>query len=177
MEEEWRPVVGFEGLYEVSNFGLVKTLHRKERILKSSIPKKGKYASVFLCKNGKIYPMPVHRVVAIAFIPNPENKPVVDHIDTDITNNRVDNLRWATVQENCMNPITRINNSRSKMGHPYHGVVLSAESRKKISDALRGKKLSEEHKQKLREAHLGKGHPNPFKNMHWKVEGGKRVWY
>ena len=109
MKEIWKNVEGFEGLYEVSNLGRVKALdryvvnngglqHKKERILKQRI-NKNKHCTVVLCKDGKTYPRLVHRLVAIAFIPNPDNKPIIDHIDTDPTNNRVDNLRWVTQQE------------------------------------------------------------------------------
>lgn len=163
MCEVWKAIDGFEGLYEVSNKGRVKALERTiinngglqrrhEKILKINYSG-NRHGLVVLCKNSKTYSRLVHRLVAIAFIPNPENKPVVDHIDTDTHNNCVENLRWVTVQENCMNPITRINNSKSKMGHPFRGRELTNEERAKISDKLRGRKLSEEHKKKLSEAH------------------------
>lgn len=163
MREVWKAVEGFCGLYEVSNEGRVKALERlvmnngglqrkHERILKINY-RNNNHGMVVLCKDGKTYPRLVHRLVASAFIPNPDNKPVVDHIDTDVHNNRVENLRWVTVQENCLNPRTRIKNSKAKMGHPYRGRKLTDEERAKISDALRGRKLSEEHRRKLSEAH------------------------
>lgn len=163
MCEVWKAIDGFCGLYEVSNKGRVKALERTvmnngglqrkhERILKINYSN-NRHGLVVLCKEGKTYPRLIHRLVAIAFIPNPDNKPVVDHIDTDTHNNCVENLRWATVQENCMNPITRVNNSKSKMGHPFRGRKLTSEERARISDKMRGRKLSEEHKKKLSEAH------------------------
>jgi hypothetical protein len=163
MCEIWKPIDGFFGMYEVSNKGRVKALERTvmnngglqrkhERILRINYSG-NRRGMVVLCKNGKTYPRLVHRLVATAFIPNPDNKPVVDHIDTNVYNNHVENLRWATVQENCLNPLTRINNSKSKMGHPFRGRKLTDEERAKISDALRGKKLSEEHRRKLSEGH------------------------
>ena len=138
----------------------------------------------------------VHRLVAEMFIPNPENKPVVDHIDTNPSNNRVDNLRWVTTQENCMNPLSRKKNSESKKGHPYYGRPLTAEEREKIRQANLGRKasaetrknLSESHKnsekarraavenlKKARQANIGK--PGANKGKTWKCENGKRVWY
>ena len=216
MKELWKEIEGFEGLYEVSNMGRVKALdryvmnngglqHKAERILRQNI-QKGGHCMVVLCKDGKTYPKLVHRLVAIAFIPNPQNKPVVDHIDTDPTNNKVENLRWATVKENANNPLSRVNNSKSKKGHPYYGRPLTKEERRKISDAHKGKKLTEEHKKALSNAHKGKkasekhreavsrakkGHDvsaetrdkirEKLKGVHkgksWRIEGGKRVWY
>ena len=104
MEKEfWRDVVGYEGLYQISNWGRVKSLERidcrgqllKERILK---PWKCRgYLRVDLCKNGKGKSHLVHRLVAQAFIPNddPERKTQVNHINEDKTDNRVKNLEWC----------------------------------------------------------------------------------
>lgn len=191
-DEIWKPIEGFEGLYEVSNFGRVKSLERnvragrnyglktlKERILIPHTQKTGRLL-VVLCKDGKIYARTIHRLVAIAFIQNPENKPVVDHIDTNPANNRVDNLRWCTQKENCNNEISRKHNSESKKGHPCYYKGHSEETRRKISESHKGKRLSEEHKRSLSESHKGifLGKPNELlKGKHWKVEGGKRVWY
>ena len=113
MQEEWRPVrvrgVDFTGYYEVSNLGRIKKLpttsldgrcHLKERIMKPTLDKKG-YLTVNLLKDGKRYTRVfVHRIVAEAFIPNPENLPIVNHKDFDILNCRVDNLEWTTMQGN-----------------------------------------------------------------------------
>lgn len=185
--EEWLPIIGFEGLYEVSSFGNVKALERQvmnnggiqrrhECILKTT--KKNGYLLVVLCKNGRTYPRLVHRLVAGAFLDNPENKPVVDHIDTDPSNNHVDNLRWATVSENCLNPLTRTHNSVSKMGHKGYLKAHSEETKRNISEMNKGRKLSEEHKRKISEAHLGKkGGSNSLRGRHWKIEEGKRIWY
>lgn len=189
MTEEWKDIKDFEGFYTVSNLGNIKSLdkyiyyngckrHSSERILKPYKNRKG-YLTVVLCKYGKTYPKLVHRLVAEAFIPNLDNKPVVDHIDTNTENNVVDNLRWVTMQENCLNPLTRIHNSESKKGHKCHLKQHSEETKRKLSEIKKGKKLSEEHKKKLSESHKGlrKGMSNSLKGRKWKVEGGKRVWY
>ena len=107
MEEIWKPIMGYEGLYEVSNLGRVKRLKKdKEFILKPIINKFG-YLHVSLSKNNIVKNYRIHRLVAETFIPNPDNKPDVDHINTIRTDNRVENLRWVTKQENQNNELTR----------------------------------------------------------------------
>ncbi len=122
INEIWKPVVGFEGLYEVSSYGRVRTVPHytmrgksehaevKERVLKFFLSKKGYYC-IKLRKDGIAIHKRVHRLVAEAFIPNPENKPQIDHIDTDKLNNVVSNLRWATPSENKNNDLTRAHHS------------------------------------------------------------------
>lgn len=103
--EVFRPIKGYEGLYEISNFGRVKSLPKvigkrmkTESFLTMRISTQG-YAMVSLCKNSRIFNASVHRLVAEAFIPNPENKPTVNHIDGNPLNNDISNLEWATMHE------------------------------------------------------------------------------
>ena len=130
--EEWRDIKGFEGFYQVSNEGRVKSLDRyvdnfwgtkqfvRERILKGTTDKDG-YLMVYLCKDGKSKNRKVHRLVAEAFIPNTENGTSIDHINTLKDDNRVENLRWCTPKENSNNPLTRkkMSESQKKIAHSW----------------------------------------------------------
>lgn len=97
--EIWKDIEGYEGLYQVSNLGRV-TRVTTNRILKSSKHVSG-YLMVNLSKNSVTSHQRIHRLVAQAFIPNPENKPDINHVDEDKTNNNVNNLEWSTRKENC----------------------------------------------------------------------------
>ena len=109
--EVWKDIEGYEGLYQVSNLGRVRGLDRmvfnkrgsktivNGRILKQKTDRYG-YKCVCLSKDSKSKHFAVHRLVAQAFIPNPENKPTVNHINEIKDDNRVDNLEWMTVAEN-----------------------------------------------------------------------------
>lgn len=105
MQEIWRDIIGYEGLYQVSNFGNVKSLGNgicktKEKIMKARKNKWG-YLYLNLSKGGKKKTYTIHRLVAHAFLPNPYNLPQVNHKDEDKTNNRVDNLEFCSAKSNC----------------------------------------------------------------------------
>lgn len=100
MEEFWRPVPGYEALYEVSNLGRVRSLFRYKKILKPS-PITNGYLTVELWKNKQRKRIGIHRLVAMCFCENPDDKPFVNHLDETKTNNRADNLEWVTHVENC----------------------------------------------------------------------------
>lgn len=111
IKEEWKPIEGYEGLYEISNFGRVKSLvgwngHKyvkRERILAPSKQQTNPNYSrsiVKLNKNGKSKDFKVHRLVAKAFIPNPNNYKVINHKDGNPLNNKVENLEWCTQKMN-----------------------------------------------------------------------------
>lgn len=114
INEIWKPVKDFEGYYEISNFGRVKSLEkfnsirskdrtvgymRKERILKPTIVSGG-YLQVKLFKDTKYKNCHIHRLVAKAFIPNPNNLPCINHKDENRTNNNAGNLEWCTYSYN-----------------------------------------------------------------------------
>lgn len=110
MNEIFKAIPGYEGIYEVSNFGRIKSLRvwcprikqykEREKILDSWTNNVGYKIRVLVDKNGEKRCWSVHRLVAITFIDNPNNLSDVDHIDGDKNNNRVDNLQWLTHKEN-----------------------------------------------------------------------------
>jgi len=102
MEENWKDIKGYEGLYQVSDHGRVKSFKRlgtPERIRKP-FPDRYGYLKLNLFKNYKASCRKPHRLVAETFIPNPENKETVNHIDGNKENNHVSNLEWSTMDEN-----------------------------------------------------------------------------
>ena len=133
MEEIWKTIENNPN-YEVSNMGNVRSVDRfvncnggvafrKGKMLKKYLSKRGYYVVNLSAKQYK-----VHRLVAEAFIPNPDNKPQIDHINTDKTDNSVENLRWVTNKENMNNPITRQNCSKNnyckgRMGSKHHNSI------------------------------------------------------
>ena len=100
MIENWKEIAGYEGLYLVSDQGRVKSMwHDKERILKPQDTSRG-YFQVALCKDDKVNRLLVHRLVAEAFIKNPNNLDTVNHKDDMKTNNIVSNLEWMSREDN-----------------------------------------------------------------------------
>ena len=131
MQEEWKDVIGYEGLYQVSNFGNVKTLkYGKEKILKPGKNSHG-YLQVNLYKNGKLETCKVHRLVALAFmgLPIDEDYYSVNHIDENKTNNKLENLQYCTHEYNN-NYGSRIEKTRKalinypKFSKPVIGINL-----------------------------------------------------
>ena len=139
--EIWKPVImgdlDFTGRYEVSNFGRVRSLNYANRGEVRELNQyrrygTSKYLSVVLRYNGNKYCYLVHRLVGTMFLDNPENKPYIDHIDTDTLNNNVSNLRWVTAKENANNPISLVN----KKSVPHkRGWKHSEVAKNKISEA------------------------------------------
>ena len=143
MQEEWKvykeTINNRTGhrIYEVSNLGRVKV---------NGIIVQPKINNSYYGISG----FRIHRAVAELFIPNPENKPCVDHINTDPLDNRVENLRWVTYKENCNNPLTK---------QHHHDAMKVASNREevkhKISLALRGRTLSAETRKRMSESRKG----------------------
>ena len=165
MEEIWKDVVGYEGYYQVSNLGRVRSLDRiasngrkiKGKILSTKVNTPPYYTRASLSVNGKMKLAQVHRLVAQAFVynPDPEHKTQVGHKDESRTNNRADNLEWVTPKENSNMPL-----HRERVSKANEGKVLSAETKSKISLSQKGKY---------------KGEKNPFYNKHHTNEAKKKM--
>ena len=130
--EEWRPIPNYEGLYEVSNMGRVRSLDRMETFDGVARPRKGKelsqipkrgYLLVKLCKDGRVRAAYVHRIVASAFIPNPNGLPEVNHKDECKTNNDVSNLEWCDRTYNA-----RYGTAPDRIAVKLHKAVVSIDS-------------------------------------------------
>ena len=153
MEEIWKDIKGYEGLYMISSYGRVKSIggrrgsSNKPKILKQGTDTSGyKFVCFRVNKYSKTFK--VHRLVAEAFIPNLNRYTEIGHINGIKTDNRVDNLRWCSHKDNCNNPITK-----EKMLKTFR----SEEYRKKCSEREKGKKLSDETKKKISISKNGSG--------------------
>jgi hypothetical protein len=135
--EIWKDIQGYEGLYEVSNFGNINSLDRyvmgkggnlifQKGIKKKNQPHKEGYWRIFLSKNGIAKSYLVHRLVAIAFIPNPESKLQVNHKDLNRANTHVDNLEWVTNQENAIHGYKNNKNRQGISGEKHYKSILNS---------------------------------------------------
>lgn len=170
MMEEWRPVVGYEGLYEVSNTGRVRSFDRyvkysngqihlhKGKVLSPGKNTKG-YLSVVLNCSGKRKTITVHRLVTEAFIPNPDNLPEVNHKDEDKTNNRVENLEWCDRNYNLNYGTARIRSRDTNIKNGYWSGLSKdeymREYRKENKEKIREKQreYNKKNREKIREQH------------------------
>lgn len=125
-EEVWRPIAGYDGFYEVSNLGRVRSVTRCVVDARCTRVIKGKlinpwdnsrgYLIVALSRDGKVIKHQIHRLVGLAFIPNPLNKPQINHVDGNPRNNRVTNLEWVTNGENTQHAYdTRLNKRKQTL--------------------------------------------------------------
>lgn len=144
-KEEWKEVVGYEGLYKVSNSGKVKSFkYGKEKILKLK-PNKNGYIYVKLTKDDISKTFRVHRLVANAFINNAENKKEVNHKDGNLTNNNVKNLEWVTRKENMNHSVDILNNVHGINGiYKIYCIELdyTAKSLKEMANKLYKEKMT-----------------------------------
>ena len=142
MIEEWRPIEGYEGLYEISSYGRVRSLDKyvksksesyrlhKGKVLSPEKNTRG-YLSVVLSYNGKHKTITVHRLVAQAFLPNPDNLPEINHKDEDKTNNNVTNLEWCDHKYNVNYGTRNIRAKETAIKNGYWTGLSRKESMKK----------------------------------------------
>jgi DNA-binding transcriptional regulator YiaG len=147
--ERWKDISEYEGMYQVSNLGNVKSLRRKkwngfdyqeivEKILAQKIHKQYKYIN--LCKSGEQKMIGVHRLVALSFIPNPEGKRYVNHKDNNPSNNHMDNLEWATQAENINHAVRQ---GRFNQGTLSPRTKFTEEQVKEIRRKILAKEISQ----------------------------------
>lgn len=148
MKEIWKDVPNYEGLYQVSNLGRVKSFRKStkfgcqaEFILKPSVANNG-YAQVALYKNTKKQKFLVHRLVASVFLPNPDNLPQINHKDENRLNNNITNLEWCTAEYNNAYGTARIRaiDTRSKPIEQltYDGKVIAIYRSSRLASELLG---------------------------------------
>lgn len=165
--EEWKDIKGYESLYKISNYGNIKSYHKKEKLLKLNTDKNG-YVIVALSKNGKKHYFKLHRLVAQTFIDNPNNYPQINHKDENKRNNNVNNLEWCTSKYNN-NYGTRINKVKRKLSKCVYQYTLDNKLIKKWNS------LAELKKQgycisKISETCNHKDGRRIFNNYIWKYE-------
>lgn len=172
MTEVWKDVKGYEGQYQVSSYGRVKSVPRviirsngnpqtiSEKILAPIVDKRSGYLKVSLMK-GKLRTCRIHRLVAESFIPNPEGKPEVNHKDGNKQNNTVDNLEWVTESENISHAFA--NNLMTTKGESNpHSVVMETDVR-----SIRGRRIKGDK--------LGSVYADYKSTM--SLSGFKKIWY
>lgn len=170
MEEIWKDIKGYEGLYQVSNLGDVR--NHKGKVLSKLKNNGNGYLISCLCKEGKQTNHYKHRLVAEAFIPNPENKPAVNHIDADRSNNKVDNLEWVSTKENIHHTIKL--GRKTDIGHNSPNTHLTEQDVLDILHLLNTTKLRQREigilfnieQSAISLINLGKTHKETFKKYH-----------
>ena len=170
--EIWKDIEGYEGLYQVSNLGRVKSLNynrtKKEKILKPRSNKDG-YLRVVLYKEGKSKQYLVHRLVAQAFIPNPDNKPQVNHKDDNKTNNKVENLEWVTSKENANYGTRNKRSAKSrtndkKRSKPIYGINVKTNEKIEFPSTMEAERNGFNHGNIVK---CLKGRKNSHKGYKW----------
>ena len=168
-QEQWKPIQEFNGEYEVSNLGRVRSMKRYygmvRRIMPQTIQRKGYYAVTFWMNN-KAYCRKVHRLVIEAFTPNPDSLPCINHIDGNKLNNHIDNLEWCTYQQNMQHAV------RTGLTHPHQ---WTDDERKQISERNKGQRVSDEQRAKLSAALKGRSRPDVSARQKGKAPSRKAI--
>ena len=138
--EKWKEIPGYDGKYEVSTHGNVRCVNYRNsgmsKVMKMHLTKHN-YYMITLRQGGKNVNRSVHRLVALTWIANPNNLPEIDHINSNPSDNRVENLRWCTKEDNLSNPATKEKRQNTKVkSKPYSKNPLTEEKRRQISLAV-----------------------------------------
>lgn len=184
MIEEWRDVVGYEGIYQVSNLGSVRSLlFNKTKILKQGCATNG-YLFVNLWKNKKARPHRIHRLVAEAFLPNPNNLPCVNHKDETRDNNILENLEWCSYSYNLSYGSRAekcIATRNARKGHSAEKIVLQCDMQGNVIKEW--KSLMELSRNGIRRARIQEcfsGKRKVYKGYLWlpksEYENAMRIW-
>ena len=184
MNEEWRDIKGYEGLYQVSNLGRAKSLKYRGHegcigILTPRLDGK-EYETVALYKEGKVRNTKIHRLVAQAFIPNPNNYPQVNHKDENKINNNVSNLEWCTIlYNNCYGTrLKRVSDKNKGEGNPMYG--KPSHNRKKVKCITTGEIFDSiyeaSQKYKCKPSHIIENCKGKIKSCSKLPDGTKLKW-
>lgn len=170
MEQEiWKDIAGYEGKYQVSSFGRVKSLNYRrtgrEQILETHKNTYG-YLMVSLWKNGKCKQSLVHRLVASAFIPNPDNLPEINHKDENKENNRVDNLEWVLHKDNTRYGTRNERITKNMTGPKKSKPVLCVETGKNYSSSMEAERKTGVNYRRIIDCCHGK--QKTTKGYHWR---------
>lgn len=185
--EIWKDVVGYEGLYEISNYGRIKSLPvnvnhsrgngmtrpKNERILKQVLSKRTGYLRMCLCKENKKKSYQMHRLIAIAFIPNPQNKPCINHINGVKHDNSLKNLEWVTVKENNIHKFTHlghVSGRKNKISNTIYKYTFDGELVDVIKDTW-----DVDPKYKHNVMNVCFGYNNSFDNHTWSFKPIKEI--
>lgn len=148
MEEKWKDIEGYEGLYQISSMGNIRSFYphnfRKGDRLRTF--ENGGYRRAALYKDGKLCKILVHRLVAKAFIPNPDNKPYINHKDGNRSNNNIENLEWVTSRENVLDGVRRgtitTENALKKLMKPVKQFTLDGQYIRSYGSMAEAKRIT-----------------------------------
>ena len=164
IKEIWKPIKGYEGLYEISNYGQVKSNKRegtKGLLMKPLVVPLNDYYKVKLCKNGKERKYSIHRLVAETFVPNPNDKPQVNHKNGNKHDNYFENLEWVTCSENL-----------------HHAYRTGLRKTRKVVQILDDKIIKIYRNCHKASADTGIGYPNIYYVLHGRNKfAGGYEWY
>ena len=125
MKEIWKDIPNYEGLYQASNLGRIR--NARTNLIRKNVKSFGLYYTIILNVNGKQHLHLVHRLIAQTFIPNPDNKKEINHIDGNKHNNKIDNLEWVTRKENAIHSIKNGLQTKEQLAKAVKSMIRSTQ--------------------------------------------------